>query len=481
MKGEARPPRDNGEKWRHVPAESWQTVARLVKLVRFALTYDGHRQDQLPVTHDARPVSRWLSRAPDAVFTTYAIAASFSAYFAMYAFRKPFAAASFADQHFGVVDLKTALVIGQIVGYAISKFIGIKICSEILPNRRAMALVLLVLWSELALVMFAVVPPGMQIVAIFLNGLPLGMVWGMVVGYLEGRRTSELLLAGLSCSFILASGAVKDVGRGLMSGWQVSEAWMPAATGLLFLPMFLLAVWALDQIPAPSEADVAARVQREPMDRARRWAFVREFLGGLVMLLIAYFFLTAYRDFRDNYGIEIFTELGYGEQATIFTRTELPVAFGVMGALAALFLIKNNRLGLLGAFALMIGGSALLGISTLLFDAGVINGVWWMVLVGLGSYLAYVPYGSVLFDRLIASTGFIGTAVFAIYVADAIGYTGSIGVQLYKDLGQGEVSRFGFFRGYTYFMSILGTVLLVASCAYFLAKDARANRNNSRG
>ena len=85
-----------------------------------------------------------------------------------------------------------------------------------------------------------------------------------------------------------------------------------------------------------------------------------------------------------------------------------------------------------------------------------------------------------LFDRLIASTGFVGTAVFAIYVADAIGYTGSIGVQLYKDLGQGDVSRFGFFRGYTYFMSVLGTVLLVASCAYFLAKDARANRDKLR-
>ena len=43
----------------------------------------------------------------------------------------------------------------------------------------------------------------------FFNGLPLGMIGGLVVRYLEGRRASELLLAALSCSFIVASGAVK--------------------------------------------------------------------------------------------------------------------------------------------------------------------------------------------------------------------------------------------------------------------------------
>ena len=59
-------------------------------------------------------------------------------------------------------------------------------------------------------------------------------------------------------------------------------------------------------------------------------------------------------------------------------------------------------------------------VSTLLLDAGQIDGLAWMILVGLGAYLAYVPFGSVLFDRRIAATGFVGTAVFAIYLTDAI-------------------------------------------------------------
>jgi hypothetical protein len=87
--------------------------------------------------------------------------------------------------------------------------------------------------------------------------------------------------------------------------------------------------------------------------------------------------------------------------------------------------------------------------------------------VGFGSYLAYVPYGSVLFDRMIASTGFAGTAVFAIYLADAIGYTGSVGVQLLKDLGDPSATRLAFFRNFTYLLSVLGAATLLTAAAYF--------------
>jgi hypothetical protein len=256
---------------------------------------------------------------------------------------------------------------------------------------------------------------------------------------------------------------------------SVSEGWMPAITGLHFLPLFLLAVWALDQIPRPTQADVAARGEREPMKSADRISFLKQFFLGMALLTISYGFLTAYRDFRDNYQVELFEGLGYpyAQNRTIITRAETLVMFGVMAALALLNLVKDNRRGLIGAFAVMTSGVALLGIGTLLFDAGYINGFWWMTCTGLGSYLAYVPYGSVLFERLLASTRFVGTAVFAIYVSDAIGYTGSVGVQLYRDLAQSGVSRLGFFKGYTYFMCVLGVTCLVGSAIYFARRRAK--------
>ena len=103
------------------------------------------------------------------------------------------------------------------------------------------------------------------------NGMPLGMVWGTVVLYLEGRRTSELLLAGLSCSYIIASGVVKDVGRTLMSDYGISEYWMPAATGGLFFLPFLFAVWLLSQLPGPTDADIQERSARTEMYANDRW------------------------------------------------------------------------------------------------------------------------------------------------------------------------------------------------------------------
>ena len=109
-----------------------------------------------------------------------------------------------------------------------------------------------------------------------------------------------------------------------------------------------------------------------------------------------------------------------------------------------------------------------------MLEAGLISGFWWMTLVGLGSYLAYVPYGSVLFDRLIAATGAAGTAVFAIYVADAVGYTGSVGVLLYKDLAQSELSRLAFLEAFSWGLSGLGSVCLITSCVYFLRRTAPA-------
>lgn len=426
----------------------------------------------------SKSLSSWLARSPGWLFATWAIFAAFSAYFCMYAFRKPFGAGQYEGFSFlgSDIELKTAFVVSQIVGYALSKFLGIKVCSEATAQRRGWMLIGFVGVAQAALVLFAVLPTNLKVVAMFINGIPLGMIWGLVVRYLEGRQTSELLLAGLSCSFILASGVVKDAGRWLMTHWHVGEFWMPAVTGFVFLLPYIAAVWMLNQLPPPSDEDEQARTPRESMDHKHRFAFLKHFLPGLIVLFVAYFFLTAYRDFRDNFGVELFIELGLGEtEQGLFFRSEIWVAFAVLIPLGLLFLIRNNWYGLLGAFAIMVTGVALLALSTFMLDAGLIGGLTFMILTGVGSYLAYVPYGSVLFDRLIASTRVVGTAVFAIYLADAIGYTGAISVMIFKDTVAGDMSRLEFFRYLTYFMSVMGLACIVASAIYFLYRT-RAHR-----
>jgi hypothetical protein len=389
----------------------------------------------------------------------------------MYAFRKPFGAATFEGLKFldTEINLKTAFVISQIIGYTISKYLGCKFCSEIGRAYQARALVAMIIIAQLALLGFAVLPENLKVAAIFINGIPLGMVWGLVSRYLEGRKTAELLFAGLSCSYILGSSSVKTVGSWTMQS-GVTQFWMPAAVGGMFLIPFFLSVFLLNQLPPPSEEDIKSRNKRTIMDGRERAGFVRQFLIGMILLLTLYFFLTAYRDFRDNYMPEVFDAMGYTSEPTLFSKADYPIAFGIMTVMALLNLAKNHRRGLLAVFAVMISGMLLMGVATVLKDMDKISGMWWMILIGFGAYLAYVPFGAVLFERVMASTKAAGTAVFAIYLCDAIGYTGSVGIQIYKDLGHPNLDYYEFLRIFTYGMASVGTVLFLLSAVYFYRK-----------
>lgn len=415
-------------------------------------------------------VRRWLERAPAPVFTAFAVLAAFATYFCMYAFRKPFAVGTFkgavALPLLPALDLKALYLIAQVLGYCASKFLGIKIVSEMPPERRALAIVACVGVSELALVLFGLTPAPWAALFLVLNGLPLGMVWGLVFGFLEGRRVSDLLGAGLCSSFIVASGFMKTVGK-LTLGWGVPEVWMPAVTGALFFPPLLFFVWMLAQIPPPSVDDEALRTRRAPMDRAARRAFFLANAGGLVTLVVGYVVLTAYRDFRDNFAREIWDAVGYADQPAILTTAEIPVAIGALVAVAVMMGIRNNRAALLAIHGVMLVGAIVAGLSTALYQAGVIGPVAWMISVGLGLYVGYVPYNCVLFDRLIAAVGSVATAGFLITAADAFGYLGSVGLLLYKSFGQAKLSWLEFFLGFSYATSFLCAALFVVSAGYF--------------
>jgi hypothetical protein len=403
---------------------------------------------------------------------------AFVTYFCMYGFRKPFAAATYDDGSWLGLDAKTAFVTSQVLGYALSKFLGIKWVSEVSREGRLRMLIGLVLLAELALLGFALLSGGGKVAALFLNGLPLGMIWGLVVRYLEGRRASEVLLAALSCSFIVASGAVKDVARWLLAS-GVPDSWMPALTGAIFLPPLALAAKLLDGIPDPDSSDVAEREARPAMHANERRAFASRFLPGLLLLLSVYLGLTAFRDYRDNYGIELFEELGYGREPALFTRTELPVAALVLLLLGASSAVRDRVRGLLTVFGVMTAGLASIGLATLALEAGWINGQTWMIGIGIGGYLAYVPFSSFLFDRIMAATRFAGTAVFAVNLADAVGYSGSVGMLLFKDVLAPDTSQLLFFTRCSYALSIVGCAGSMLAAAYFWRQAERARAESA--
>ncbi len=415
-------------------------------------------------------IQQWLSRSSKPVFITYAIIAAFGTYFCMYAYRKPFTVATYEGMSFVGVDYKIWLIIVQVVGYMLSKFIGIKIISEMGRRGRLIWLLGLIGIAEVALLLFALIPPPYNIICLFFNGLPLGMIWGIVFSYLEGRTFSEVLGAGLSASFIVSSGAVKSVGKTLMGTWEVSAFWMPFLTGVIFTAPLLLFAWLLNQLPAPTAEDERERTARQPMNAAERLAFFKQLAPGLTVLIFFYILLTAYRDFRDNFAAEIWDALGYGDVPAVFTLAELPIALSVLIMLGATMFIRNNRFAFMLYHGILLVSVALVGVSTWLFQAGIMPGGLWMVCVGLGLYLCYVPFNCILFDRMIAAFRIVANSGFLIYLADSFGYLGSVGVLLYKNFGQANLSWLQFFVQASYALTAIGVLTMLVSWMYFCRK-----------
>jgi hypothetical protein len=367
---------------------------------------------------------------PRPFFAAYAGLMAFGTYFAMYAFRKPFAVAQFSGLTAFGIDYKVALVIAQVIGYAAAKLIGVRVIAEWPPRRRILGIAGQVALAEIALVLFALIPAPWNVGCLLLDGLALGMVWGMVFGFVEGRRQSDVIGAMLCASFILASGTVKAAGAFLLFNHYANEWWMPALTGLMFAPLLVVCLAGLSVLPPPDPTDVAERVERVPMGRAARAAMLRRFGPSLAAMVAIYVMLTALRDFRDNFAAEVWTELGFGGQADVFALTEIPVSVIVLGLLAAVTLVRDNRAALQANLALVGAGLALAGLSSAAFSFHALGPIAWMITLGTGLYLAYTPFNGMLFDRMIAAGGEAGTCGFLIYVADAGGYLGSVALLL---------------------------------------------------
>ena len=396
--------------------------------------------------------------------------APFGVYFCMYAFRKPFTVATYETFYLWGVHYKIILIIAQVLGYMLSKFIGISVISALWAKNRLRYLIIMVLVAQLSLLLFGWLPYPYNAPALFVNGLSLGMMWGVVFSYLEGRRFTEVLGVVLCSSFILSSGAVKSVGLWTMKVRDISEFWMPAVTGALFLFPVLMFAFLLEKIPPPTPEDKELRKERRPMNREDRRKTIVRFFVPLLVLVFFYVCLTVLRDFRDNFSREIWDTVGYAGNVSIYTLSEIPVALFVLLIIGLFVFIKDNYQAFLSYHYLLLAGSILLGLCTLLFQAALIGPVPWMIGVGLALYTCYVPFNCLLFDRMIATFRINGNAGFLIYVADAFGYLGSVGILLYKNFGQAGVSWLRFFTQGTYVMAALGCTATVVSLLLFRRK-----------
>jgi MFS family permease len=400
----------------------------------------------------------------------YAAVVVFLTYTMIFGFRKSYTVCTFDGLRFAGLNYKIILVLSQMIGYLLAKFYGIKFISELKRLGRYKIILLLVGIAWLAWLFFAIVPPPYNAIFLFINGFPLGMLWGVVFSYIEGRRSTDFIGAALAVSFIFSSGFVKTVGGWLLLSFHLSEFWVPFATGLVFALPLLLFIYLVEKIPPPDEADIAARMNRIPMSPADRKKLIKHFLPGLIACIAVYGFATIFRDIRDNFSADMWKEMGYLNQPAIFSKTETPITLIVLLLIGSMVLIRNSYKALMLAHVFIGLGFIIAGVSTLFFVNKQMDPVWWMMAVGLGLYMVYIPFNSVFFERLIAAFRFTGNVGFLIYLADSFGYLGSVGVLLSKEIFTIKLNWVDFFSKSVMWLSVAGTAITIFSAWYFARK-----------
>ncbi|WP_188316223.1 DUF5690 family protein [Chitinophaga agrisoli] len=395
---------------------------------------------------------------------------SFCAYTAIFAFRKAFNVASYEGHTLFGMDFKTVLVITQVLGYMASKFYGIRFISELKRNRRHLLILGLVGVSWLAWLLFALLSAPYNFWCLFLNGFPLGLLWGVVFSYVEGRRTTDLISAALAVSFIFASGLAKTTAQWVMTDFGISEYWMPFTVGCIFMPALFLFVYLLEKIPPPDEQDRVQRMDRKPMLPAERKALLRGFLPGISALVVIYILVTILREIRDNFMADMWRESGAVFVPGVFAKTETTISLIILALIAVMIWLRNNFKAFMLAQFIMLMGFIIALLSTWLFMEERMVMYYWMLLVGLGLYMVYIPFNSILFDRFIAAFRFAGNVGFLIYIADSFGYLGSVGVMLVKTVFRVEANWLQFYAQLVLFTGITGIISTIVAMVYFRRK-----------
>ena len=363
-------------------------------------------------------------RLSDFLFILWAGGAALLSYSLVYALRKPFTAASFENAEFFDMDYKVVVTISQILGYVISKFIGIKLISELKPEERFKFILTSVLLAEASLILFGLLSTPFNVAAMFLNGLSLGCMWGVIFSFIEGRRVTDILASLLGVSMVISSGTAKSVGLYVMNHFQVSEFWMPALIGTVALPLLLLLGWALNKLPEPNKEDIAMKSERETLNGKQRWELFKSFMPFLSMLFVANIAIVVLRDIKEDFLVNIIDVSAYSPW--LFAQIDSVVTLIILGIFGLMVLVKDNLKALSVLFGLIITGMIVMAVVSFGQQQLQLSPVVWLFVQSLCLYIAYLTFQTIFFDRFIACFRIRGNVGFFIVTTDFLGYTGTV-------------------------------------------------------
>lgn len=107
-------------------------------------------------------IKQKLAKSPLYVLAVYASILIFLLYTCCYAYRKPFTIGLYANENLWGFDLKILYVLFEIIGYALSKFIGVQILPSMRKHQRPYWIIVLLSISELSWLGFGILPPSLN-------------------------------------------------------------------------------------------------------------------------------------------------------------------------------------------------------------------------------------------------------------------------------------------------------------------------------
>jgi hypothetical protein len=148
--------------------------------------------------------------------------------------------------------------------------------------------------------------------------------------------------------------------------------------------------------------------------------------------------------------------------------------------MSCLVLVKSNKTAFFLNHWMILTGFAISILATLGLQAAWVSPFVWMTLVGTGVYMAYIPFNSLLFDRLIATFKHAGNVGFLMYLVDSFGYLGSSMIMVIKQFdGMEQISWLNFYILAILVFLSLSLILMTGSFVYFQKKLKRQEREAS--
>jgi Family of unknown function (DUF5690) len=396
--------------------------------------------------------------------------AAFSTYFCMYGFRKTISATTFDGIMTLGISFKSALIVAQVLGYMTSKFIGIKLISELDITKRGRNILLLIGGAHLSLLLLAFVPRPFNLIFMFTNGMCLSLIWGMVFSFIEGRKYTDFIALILSINFIFSSGIAKTIGRICIEYWGIAEINMPFVAGCLYLPLLFVSVYALNKIPPPGITEAEERGQRLPLNAEGRKALIKKFLPGLVTIVFINLLLTILRDLKDNFQVEFVRKISPGASPGIFSSMETIAALVVLIVLFTISGISSNYKSLKKQHLVIASGFVIIGICAACLYLQLGDAIALMITFTVGIYISYNTMQCLFLERFIATYKVQGNIGFFFYLMDSVGYLGSCILILNKELFNTQTDWLRYFIAVSGIFAVLGLVAVTYGWSYFRTK-----------